>query len=321
MEHSLAAEVIPQQVARLKAAAIAGNKVIRHELVGDKDIQWATIVENLPPSDHVQTVKLDDVNHSLSRIFKCVKAAKNSLPPEDIPKSGLTKPFSKLLYRSIQYGLYTKPTDYAFPDMELAVTHYFSGDKHNSCSTEWCPFLKNDKYRPALAYGRYMDKQNDKFHEAAFDALIAELKSKFTEQQFKNMHTQPRTNPNESMNSMNSEKFNKGTRPSSFEVFEAQVASTAASKNEGRGRMLYDFASEFGYVSKDHVQIVNKIQKAHIYSRRRIRSDLKRNEPELVRSIKSGSKKSRNTWIRISRCIHMIIAQTANNNQLQNDAK
>ncbi len=78
---------------------------------------------------------------------------------------------------------------------------------------------------------------------------------------------------NEAIHSVAAKKFNKAIRPSCFEVFQAQIAITAAQKNDGKGSVYFDIVNEFGYVSSEHKEKINVIQKSVIYTWHKIRTD------------------------------------------------
>ena len=83
----------------------------------------------------------------------------------------------------------------------------------------------------------------------------------------------PRDNVNDSMHSTAAKKFSKASRPPCFSVFEAIIASVAATKNDGRGAFLYDVISAFGHVCNAQIDKCNKIQSQCIYNWHRVRSD------------------------------------------------
>ena len=108
LESQLASELIPITHNELDDIGYRYDKYIDVQIVGDKDITWNKIVEEqIEPCDNVHTNKIDDVNHALKRIYKCVTEAKNTFASKtDRRKSGLTVNLANHLYRSVQYGLY-----------------------------------------------------------------------------------------------------------------------------------------------------------------------------------------------------------------------
>ena len=56
-------------------------------------------------------------------------------------------------------------------------------------------------------------------------------------------------------------------------MFKAQIASTAACKNDGRGQFFSDIVSRFGYISNSHEIALNRIQLNSMYNWHRTRSD------------------------------------------------
>eukprot|EP01084_Bolivina_argentea_P089760 161888_1 len=273
LEHYMASRTIPKCYNMLGSVAKSSGKRIKYQVIADKDVAYTQIVNKCDQYECIQSEKIDDVNHALKPIFKCVKDAKLELDKNIRSKSGLSKNLARHIYRSVQYGLYNKPREYCWNDMLIAVCHYFSGAVHSQCDKSWCPMLKNGKYCPSLAWGKYLDKNHDPIHKQAYDALIAALRNKFPDEQFERIHDLPRSNVNESLHSMCCKKFNKGTRPPCHVVFESIVACTAAHKNDGRGVLNYNIVSLFGNVSNKHKEILNKIQAKCIYNWIRTRSD------------------------------------------------
>ena len=68
-----------------------------------------------------------------------------------------------------------------------------------------------------------------------YEKLKLELRSQFTDEQFKRMHGNLRDDENDCLHSVASKKFSKAIRPPCPAVFQALIASTAAQKNWVRG--------------------------------------------------------------------------------------
>lgn len=274
LEGILAKRILPDAIDRLGDVAKDNYKHVDVRLVADKDIAWSTVIEEeCIESDDVHVTKVDDINHALKPIFRCVAEAKNSLPDSERKLSGLTVCFAKHLYRSVQFGIYNKPDEYGWEDLKLAVIHYYSGGNHDQCRKDFCPVLNIQDYRPGLGGGTYMDRKNNPIHKKAFDALIKKLREQYTDDQFDRIHGMPRDNVNEALNSVAAKRFGKATRQACREVFRAQIGATAASKNDGKGLYLCNVVSRFGYIDTKHEELLNRIQLNKIYNWHRTRSD------------------------------------------------
>ena len=265
---------------RVDSAAVEFGVEVLCETVGDKDIEWTKIIDDIDNKmKNTKCMKIDDINHALGVVYDCVEKAKHSLPKTELTKSRLSVNFADHLYRGIQRGLIAKPDSYSWNDMVLGVNHYFAGNTkgdHDECP-EWCPVrqaeAKGQTYAPALAYGKYLDRNRDPIHAKGYKYLLEELRSKFPDEQFIRLHGNPRSQDNENLHSMATKKFSKATRPPGLKAFTGIIASAAGIKNWGRGFYLQRVLSAFGSVRNSHSVILNKLQLQSIYNWYRSRTD------------------------------------------------
>ena len=224
-------------------------------------------------SANVDLEKLDDINHTFKVVYKLFKQAYDNVPKDVRRGCGLVKETAEHVYRGLQIGIIANPDTYSRKQVTQLMDHYWSGDNHTACPSEWCPKKKNPEYCPAINGGSYFDKEGNEVHKITYKEIMSLVNEYFTEERLKRLHGIPRTNDNEMAHSITSKRFSKATRPPKVEVAQGIVASVAGTWNWGRGMWMFHLCKSLGFVSNQHKLKFNQIQSRVMYNWHRSRSD------------------------------------------------
>ena len=274
MEHKLGEKMVKRLVKWLAAIARKYEKKVEGEIVGDNDIKWTTIVEELDKLyDSVVLTKLDDINHTFKVVYKLVTQARSNVPEKMRRGCGLDKVLAEHIYRGLQIGLIANPNTYSQKDAIAIPDHYWNGQNHVTCPDPWCPKKKNSEHVTAINGGLYFDRNDNHVHKRTYEEFMKLFKEYFSEERIKRLHGVPRTNPNETAHSVTTRRSNKATRPPNKEVARGIVASVAGTWNWGFGEWMFCICKSFGRVSNQHKLKLNQSQSRVIYNWYRSRSD------------------------------------------------